>query len=643
MKRTLLYMIAFMLTVTAIGQTLNVRLGSVTYQFSAEQTGEMNYANGETLTIMGKTFILADIDGMTVDNSEVKDNQVSVEYGMSTATVLVAGNVAQYVSPTVSGAHVSIDQTNTSAIDGEEITYQLSGTTTDGEFALTGSYKCTISLAGVILTNPSGAAICINNGKRIQISAKKNTVNTLADGTSGEQKACIYSKGQIQMQGNGTLNVEGNTAHAVKSGDYITVKNLTLNITKAVGDGILCNEYFLMESGNVSIGSIGDDGIQCDLDGTASTGETTDHEDENSGNIYIQGGTLNINTSAAGSKGVKAVGSLYINESSTTTNITVTNSGGVDASDTSDLVASACLKADTAIDISGGTMTLTNSGQGGRAINSDGTLTISGGQIIAQAQGTNYGSSSGQGGFRPGGWGGSSSSSSSHKYAKGVKADGNITITGGTVNVYSKSHEGLESKGTITISGGQVYVQASDDAINAASHLTISGGYVCGYSTGNDGLDSNGNMYLKGGLVYAICSGSPEVAFDANTEGGYKLYVEGGTIIAIGGIESGSSLSQSCYSASSWSKNTWYALTVGSDTFAFKTPSSGGSGIVLSGASQPSLKSGVTVSGGNSIFDGMGYTDASVSGGSTVSLSSYSGGGGFGPGGGGGGFPGGWH
>ena len=150
-------------------------------------------------------------------------------------------------------------------------------------------------------------------------------------------------------------------------------------------------------------------------------------------------------------------------------------------------------------------------------------------------------------------------------------------------------------------------------------------------------------MYLKGGLVYAICSGSPEVAFDANTEGGYKLYVEGGTIIAIGGIESGSSLSQSCYSASSWSKNTWYALTVGNDTFAFKTPSSGGSGIVLSGASHPSLESGVTVSGGNSIFDGMGYTDVSVSGGSAVSLSSYSGGGGFGPGGGGGGFPGGWH
>ena len=646
MKRTLLYIVALVLTIAATAQTLNVKVGSVVYQFPAAQTGEMTYADGETVTIMGKTFSLSDIDEMTVDDTEVTANLVDIAYSTGgNAVVTVAGNVAQYVTPTISGNHVTIAQTNTDAVDDDEITYQLSGTTADGEFALDGSYKCTVSLAGVSLTNPSGPAINISNKKRIQISAKNGTVNTLTDGADADEgwKGCIYSKGQIQLQGKGSLTVNGNTKHAIKSGDYVTVKNLTLTVKSTVGDGISCNKYFVMNSGDVTI-SAGDDGIQCDLeDDDDVTGETTDHEDENSGNIYIQGGTLNINTSAVGSKGVKAVGTLYINESSTTTNITVTNSGGVNTSDASDLVASACLKADTAIDISGGTMTLTNSGQGGRAINSDGTLNISGGQIIAQAQGTNYGSSSGQGGFRPGGWGGSSSSSSSHKYAKGVKADGDITITGGTVNVYSKSHEGLESKGTITISGGQVYVQASDDAINAASHMTVSGGYVCGYSTGNDGLDSNGNMYIKGGLVYAICSGSPEVAFDANTEGGYKLYVEGGTIIAIGGIESGSSLSQSCYSASSWSKNTWYALTVGSDTFAFKTPSSGGSGIVLSGASQPSLESGVTVSGGNSIFDGMGYTDASVSGGSTVSLSSYSGGGGFGPGGGGGGFPGGWH
>ena len=620
----------FSLTVAASGQTLNVHVGSVNYQFPCSQVGEMTYADGKTVTIMDKTFALADIDEITVDNTAVKDNSVGIVYDGTSATVTVAGNVAQYVTPTVNGAHVSIAQTNTGAVDGDEITYTLSGTSSNGEFALSGSYKCTLSLAGLTLTNPSDAAINISNGKRIQISAKKNTVNMLTDGANGSQKGCLYSKGQIQLQGNGTLNVVGNTKHAIKSGDYISVKNLTLNITSAVGDGISCNEFFLMESGSVSISGVGDDGIQCDLDGTTSTGETADHEDEDSGNIYIEGGTLTIATTAAASKGIKAMGTLTINENSATTTVNVTNTGGVDATDTSDIVSSACLKSDAAIVIGGGTLTLANSGQGGRAINSDGTINITGGAISARAEGSNYGSTSGGGGW-PGGGG---SSSSPHKYAKSVKADGNITISGGTINIYSKSHEGLESKGTIDISGGEVSVQASDDAINAASHLTVSGGYVFGYSTGNDGLDSNGNMYIKGGTVYAICKGTPEVGLDANTEGGYKLYVTGGTIIAIGGLERGSSLTQSCYQASSWTKNTWYAMTVGNDVIAFKTPSSGGSGIVVSGATKPTLKSGVAASDGTSIFSGMGIVGPTVTGGSSVSLSSYTGNsGGGGPGG----------
>jgi hypothetical protein len=179
---------------------------------------------------------------------------------------------------------------------------------------------------------------------------------------------------------------------------------------------------------------------------------------------------------------------------------------------------------------------------------------------------------------------------------------------------------------------------AYDDAINSKGDMTISGGYVYAQGRNNDGLDANGNCYIKGGTVYAICSGQPEVAIDANTEGGKKLYLTGGTVIAIGGLESGSSLSQSCYAASSWSTNTMYALTVGSSTFSFKTPSSGGSGIVVSGASQPTLQSGVSVSGGTSYFGGLGISGGTVSGGSSVSLSSYSGSNsmGGGPGGGGG-------
>lgn len=225
-----------------------------------------------------------------------------------------------------------------------------------------------------------------------------------------------------------------------------------------------------------------------------------------------------------------------------------------------------------------------------------------------------------------------------------IRTDDNaIVITGGTITAISQS-EAIESKGALSISGGHIYAQGSDDAINAGGDLTISGGYVCAYSTGNDGIDANGNCYIQGGLVYAIGASSPEVAIDANSEEQKTLYVESGTLVAIGGLESGASLTQTCYSASSWSKNTWYALTVGSEVFAFKTPSSGGTTLVVSGASTPTLASGVSASG-TAVFNGMGYYPASVSGGSSVSLSTYSGGnsggnpGGGGPGGGG---PGGW-
>jgi hypothetical protein len=639
MKRIALFLLAAMVGMTIMAQTLNVEVGQVTYQIPASQAGEMTCqldpVDGYVMTVLDKTFLLSSVTQMYVDRTEVTDNLVKVVYDGSKAAVFVPGNVAQYVTPTVSGAHVTIFQDNVDDVDGSEIGYQLSGITADGEFGLAGSYKSTISLADLTLTNPSGAAITITNKKRIQISAKNGTENTLTDCANGEQKGCIYSKGQIQLQGQGKLTVIGNTAHAIKCGDYVTVKNLTLNIQKAVKDGISCNKYFLMKSGTLTISGVGDDGIQCDLEeDDEQTAETDDHEDENSANIYLQGGTLTIGTTAAGSKGIKSAGDIFIDDSNGTNVITVTNSGAVDATDSSDLTASACVKSDGNITISAGSVRLTNTGQGGRALNSDGAMTFNGGTVMARAEGANYGSSGGGG---P--WGGSSSGS--HKYAKGIKADGNIVITGGTITAYSKNHEGMESKGTITIDGGMVFAQASDDAVNSASDFTINGGHVCGYSTGNDGLDANGNFYIKGGTVYAIGKSQPELGIDANTEGGKKLYISGGTIVAIGGLESGASLTQSCYSTSSWNKNTWYALYSGNNqALIFKTPGSGGTQLVVSAPGTPTLKSGVSVSGGDNIFEGMAVVDATVTGGSGVSITSYTGGGG-GPGGGPGG-PGRW-
>ena len=648
MKKIYTILSMLVLTIAAVAQTLNVNIGNVTYQFPASQTGDMTYSEGTTLTIMGKTFNIEDISSMKVDDTEVKDNTVSVAYNGSSATVTVAGNVAQYLTVTQSGAHVSIEQSSDLA---EEITYTLSGTSTDGEFYMAGSYKATIELDGVTLTNVtpvySGAAVHIQNGKRIKVKPLTGTTSTLTDAAGGSQKGCLYIKGHAEFAQKGTLNVVGNVKHGIKTGEYFTIKNSTINITSAVGDGISCNQFFLMESGTINISGTGDDGIQCDLDGTESTGETTEHEDEDTGNFYISGGNITVNCTATAAKGIKSAGDINITGG--TFNITTTGGGTWDTDDL-ETKAACGISADGNINISGGTIASTATGSGGKGIKCDGFLTITDGEITVKTSGGLYYNN---GTTENSNYTGNTDNVNSDYYSspKGIKAglktqsgnsytySGGIVITGGTIDVTTtgRNGEGIESKNTMEISGGQITVNSYDDAINAAQDLTINDGYVYAHANNNDGIDTNGNCYIKGGLIFAIGASSPEVGIDANSEEQKKLYFTGGTLVAIGGLESGSSLSQACYSTSSWTKNTWYALTYGNETFAFKTPSSGGSALVVSAASTPSLKKGVTVSDGTSIFGGVGYTGATVSGGSSVSLSNYSSGGGNNPGGPGGG------
>lgn len=639
--KKIFFLVMTALTISGMlnAQTLNVQQGQVTYKFPAEQTGQMPYSNGTAVTIMDKMFTLTDVTKMYVDESPVVDNTVNVAYNGSSVSIEVAGNIAQYLTITTSDAHVNIAQSSDLA---EEITYILSGSSTDGEFYMSGSYKATIELNGLTLTNTnpvsSGAALHIQNGKRIKVKVVTGTTNTLVDAASGSQKGALYIKGHAEFAQYGTLNITGKVKHGIKAGEYITVKNATINVTSAAGDGINCTQYFLMESGTLNLNGLSDDGIQCDIEDTAvgSTGETADHEGEDSGNVYIEGGTIKINTSGIAAKGIKADGSIYVYDG--TIDITTSGKGKWDSTDMETKAAS-CLNSDANTVISGGTLTLKSTGSGGKAINSDGTLTISGGTIVAATTGGLYYNN---GSTENTNYTGNTDNVNSSYYSspKGIKVDGAITISGGitSVSTAGRNAEGIESKSTINITNGQVTVNAYDDGINSAGDLTISGGYVYSRATNNDGIDSNGNTYIKGGLCYAIGANSPEVAFDANSEQQKKLYVQGGTIIAVGGLESGAQISGgTCKQASSMTANSWYALYNGSElVVAFKTPSTsssssggtrpGGSSsgkLVVYTSSTPVLKSGVTVSGGTTYFDGAANIGGSVSGGSSVTLSNY--------------------
>ena len=653
MKKVCLIITALLLTIVAGAQTLNIEVGDVTYQFPAAQTGDMTYANGSTLTIMGKEFTISDITSMVVDKSEVVDNQVTVAYNGTSAKVTVAGNVAQYLTPVVSGAHVSIAQSDDLA---EEVTYTLSGESTDGEFYMSGSYKATVELNGLTLTNTtpvkSGAAVHIQNGKRIKVKVCNGTVNTLTDAASGSQKGCLYIKGHAEFAQKGTLNITGNVKHGIKTGEYFTLKNSTINITKAVGDGINCAQYFQMTSGTITISGIGDDGIQCDIDNTTtgSTGETTDHEDEDSGNVYLEGGDITINVTADAAKAINAESDIR----ATGANISATTSGGgVWDTDDKKTKSSSCLSADGNMIISGGTLVLTSTGAGGKGINVDGNFTATDGSVTINTSGNAVVASS------TGTLSVVTSSQQLDRYdsdykssPKGIKVDGAIVISDNAViNVTTTGAggEGIESKSSIDITGGQTTIYATDDGINASKNtstggsgdLTINGGYVFSKSSGNDGIDSNGNCYIKGGLVYAIGTTSPEKSIDANTEEGKKLYITGGTIIAVGDLESGASISGgTCKSASSWTANSWHALYNGGTLVAaFKTPASssssgggpggwsGGGGsqkLIVYTSSTPTVKSGITVTDGTNYFGGMANIAGTVSGGTNVTLSNYS-------------------
>ena len=629
-------------------QTLNVQVGQVKYQFPAEQAGVMNYVEGTTLTIMNKVFTLADVETMYVDESAVKDNTVAVVYNGQTAAITVAGNVAQYLTITTTGAHVNIEQSSDLA---EEITYTLSGSSDDGECYISGSYKATVELNGLTLTNKtpvkSGAAVHIQNSKRIKVKVMDGTTNTLVDCASGSQKGAFYVKGHPEFSKSGVLNVVGNLKHAIKSGEYIELKEATLNVTSAQGDGINCAQYFLMKSGNVNINNVTDDGIQCDIEDTevGSTGETEDHEDEDSGNIYLEGGQITINTAGIAAKGVKSEGDLIVKGG--TIAITTTGNGKWDEEDLK-TKASACLGSDAKVVISGGTLTLTSTGAGGKGINCDAAFELSGGEVTIVTKGALYYHN---GTTENTNYTGNTDNVNSDYYSssKGVKADGAITISGGKISVATagRNAEGIESKTSILISDGEVTVNSYDDGINVGgdgSDLIISGGYVYSRAMNNDGIDGNGNVYVQGGLVYAIGANSPEVAIDANSEEQKKLYVQGGTLIAVGGLESGAQISGgTCKQTTSFTSEAWYALYDGGELVAaFQTPATsssssggtrpgggpgGGPGgskkLVVYTSSTPALKSGVTVSGGTTYFDGAANIGGSVSGGNSVTLSNY--------------------
>ena len=565
---------------------------------TSEDTGAGSYIFGST----GDPESADDISGTTFTR------KITVTFASGGASV--TGDAYGFV--TVNGNKVSVNNT------GEEfIVYELTGTAADGSFTLYSQKKQALLLNGLSLTCSTGAAINNQSGKRTFVVVEGT--NTLADGasasyaTSGteDMKAVFFSEGQLVFSGSGSLSVTANNKQGkscITSDDYVRIMNspsLKLTAGSSAGHGIKVNDF-----------------------------------------VQMGGGSLNISTAAATKKGINSEDYVLVEGGTTTINV---SGGTAYDSEDKEYKGSAGIKADNYFGMTGGTLSITNTGAGGKGIHAGSydyltantdvkALTdsyISGGTLTIKTTGSESNDVSSKGikiGYKQG---------SGRSYTYG----GNLTVSGGSVNVTVSKSEGFETKGTLTFDGGQTYVYSTgDDAINSQGQMTINKGYIYAYSTANDALDTNCDMKINGGYVFAVTTkGTPEVALDANTEGGYKLYIySGATVVAYGGLESGYSSANTVQSLSG-TANAWNALATSDGTAiaAFKAPS----GLSSFAVCAPSLSKGykgVTVSG--TTYAGGVWATSGISGGTAVSLGTYSGGGGpggGGPGGPGGGFPGG--
>ena len=405
-------------------------------------------------------------EGWTLDLSETPDSitftkpalpiVVEVVYNGTEATVTIPKCMKDSVTCTRvngSNSYVFLEYKGSS----DEIIYDVKGSSDNGSLIIKSDYKMQVNLNNVSLTSTCGEALRFKCGKRIALVMADGSVNTFKDSKDkgvtpdpqDSHKACIYTKGHLELSGAGTLNVTGNYNHALAAKEYLKVKKSVkaINILGAASDAIHVGEYFTMNGGKLTIGEgTKGDGVQVeyktDDDGAIvkdeeNTGEiiindgTLDitmvaSEDTKcmkaDGNVTINGGTLLLHATANGSRGIQSDGTLTIAQAEgVTTDITIDAAGGkcTLSSDKDDPDKCMGINVEGDINISAGTLNITASGASANGLKCDRNLTVSGGTITIAATGSS---------------------------SNGMKIENNVTFTGGSTKVVNS---GSKSKGIV--------------------------------------------------------------------------------------------------------------------------------------------------------------------------------------------------
>jgi len=494
-----------------------------------------------------------------------------------------------------------------------------------GEYEFSGSYKGSdaqirvnspkadsgvyLNLRGLTLENTDDVPIYVQQASKAFIVAKKETVNTLSDGSTrtktftyqnekGETKvdttaATIYSKDDLTIKGAGTLNVTGNANNGIQSSNDLRFRGETIVTVNAKNNGVKGKGSVQVGSGTLTITTTEGDGIKSDECVENAAGECT-AQVEGKGYVEITGGTINI---TAGDDGIQAINKIYINENDGTVNIKVKAGDGQPDKSSSGGFGGGPGGGNFGGGFGGfggggwgapgansntGTTTTTSTESSNKGIVSADSIIINAGTIEVAAHKDAIHSNT-----YVDVYGGTFTLAGRNA----IHADEVITIHDGTIHM-TETFEALEAR-QIIAKGGVTASESSNDGWNAGTgnegctgncKIEVTGGvhYMHIGSGDTDGMDSNGDINVTGGVVVVECEmdGGMGGSFDSNG----KTTLNSKTLIGFGKRSSEEGKNYSV----SFNTNSYY----GTSSIAFK-PTFSGSYIQTAG-DQPSTVSSIS-------------------------------------------------
>ena len=514
--------------------------------------------------------------------------------------------VIDVTAMTATGNGVAIDGNTIMITEGGDFT--VKGENDNVLIHVNTKYKVKLRLDGVKLSNSENPVIFFENSEESLITVSKGTENYITDGAEYtlDAKAAVFSNDDIEIKGEGTLYVTSKSHHAIASDDDIKIEEGTLILTSEAKDGIHANNTIKIQGGDITVTAKGD-GIQAEEDIVIEGGNinvTTNGTVENTfgnwgGGEMPQGGGFgggrgwkDRNNQTATQETASQAGMVRPEGEMTPPDGMVRPEGEMTPPDGMTRPEGEMTPPDGMTRPEGemtppdgmtrpegemtppdgmtrpegemtppdgmtrpeGEMTppdgmmlpeegleaTEDEATATKGIKAETDITISGGNIEVNAADHAIhcaGTVNITGGEL----------NLTSQKGKGISAHGDVVIDAGVINVL-KASEGLESKANFTINGGKINIVGSDDGINAGGtggrdavnrqdpdaetghDLVITGGEIFVNAAG-DGLDANGKMIITGGNI--IVEGPTNNGNGALDSGGV-IKVDGGTLIALG-------------------------------------------------------------------------------------------------------------